>query len=295
MNYIGISFLAIIPALLLCWYIYSKDRIEKEPFGLLALLFVAGAVVYFPAIFTENALIGLIDNAFACKVEYSLTGVAEYVSDGAFAAHSFLCGIFAVALIEESFKWLALYLITFKNKNFSHLFDGVVYSVFLSLGFAAAENVRYAVIDGWDTFFLRSVTSVPAHMIFGIVTGVCYTVWHTYKIAVLKEKILEGEGVITIQKPCRSAYWLIISFVLPFVLHGFYSFAEFYTSDMMKMLFYVFIVTFFALCFVFVRWLSAVDSIDDEVAFHLLSMKYPQLKNRGDTTLDDLEEMERSE
>lgn len=293
MDQLGISFLALVPALILCWYIYSKDRVEKEPFGLLFVLFAAGAAVYLPTILAENAVIGLFDKAFASEIEYSLTGVPTFLSKGAKIGHSLSVGFVAVALIEEAVKWIALYLLTFKNKNFSHLFDGVVYSVFVSLGFAAAENVRYAVIDGWDTFILRSVTSVPAHMIFGIMMGIFYTVWHTYKLARLKETILEGEGVISIEKPLRCAYWLLLTFAIPFAFHGFYSFAEFYASDVVTAVFYGFLVVFFVLSFIFVRWLSKVDNIDDEVAFRLLSIKYPTLKDKEDTTLDDLEAMER--
>ena len=39
MNSLILSLAALIPAVLLCWYIYSKDKIEKEPAGLLFLLF----------------------------------------------------------------------------------------------------------------------------------------------------------------------------------------------------------------------------------------------------------------
>lgn len=295
MNYVGLSFLALVPALLLCWYIYTKDRVEKEPFGLLMLLFLAGGALYLPAIYAENALIGLIDTAFEAKIEYSLTGVATFASTGDRISHTLLCGFVAVAFIEEAAKWLALYLITFKNKNFSHLFDGVVYSVFVSLGFAAAENVRYAVMDGWDTFIIRSLTSVPGQMIFGVIMGICYTAWHTYLLAKRKEKILADEGTVTVKKAVKSAPWLFLSFVLPFVIHGFYSFAEMYRSETMAAIFYGFLIILFAVCFIYVRWLSAVDKVDDEVAFRLLGAKYPELKNKEDTTLDELEAMERGQ
>lgn len=293
MNNIGVSFLALIPPLILCWYIYKKDRVEKEPFLLLALLFFAGAVMYFPSIWSENGLIGLWDKAFASRIEYSLTGVPTYASEGALIGHSLLRGFLGVAVVEELVKWLVLYLITFKNKNFGHLFDGIVYSVFVSLGFAAAENVRYALMDGWDTFLMRSVTSVPGHMMFGVLMGICYTMWHTYLLARLKEKILEGEGAITVKKPVKSGMWLAASLVLPMLTHGFYSFVGYYASEAMTAIFYAFTLVLFALCFVLLRWLSSVDRIDDEVAYGLLGIKYPSLKNKEDSTLDDLEEMER--
>ena len=48
----------------------------------------------------------------------------------------------ATALVEEGFKWIALHLATIKISEFDSLFDGVVYGAFVSLGFAALENVN---------------------------------------------------------------------------------------------------------------------------------------------------------
>jgi RsiW-degrading membrane proteinase PrsW (M82 family) len=288
--------LSLIPPLLLCWYIYTKDRIEKEPIGLLLVLFLAGGVIYLPAIYAENAIIGFIDKLFETSREVSVSGYIKFTSEGAFTAHSILCGFLATAIIEEGAKWLILYFLTFKNKHFSHLFDGVVYSVFVSLGFAVCENLRFAISDGWNTFILRISTSLPSHMIFGVIMGVVYTAWHMYYLAKMKEKILVDEGTLTQkEKPIRSGGYLALSFVLPFVLHGLYSFARFYTSESITIIFYVIIMILFALSFILIRWLSATDSIDDEVAYRLLTLKYPQLKNVKDTTLDELEEIEEKE
>ena len=60
-------------------------------------------------------------------------------------------------------------------------------------------------------------------------------------------------------------------------------------------IYYAVILVIFAVSFVYLRWLSAVDRVDDEVAFGLLGAKYPALKNKEDTTLDDLEAMERGD
>ena len=114
-------------------------------------------------------------------------------------------------------------------------------------------------------------------------------------LAKKKETILEGEGVIKIVKPVKSGQWLVLSLLLPIAVHGFYSFTELFGSEAVTALYYAFILILFAVCFVYLRWLSAVDRVDDEVAFGLLGVKYPELKNKEDTTLDDLEAMERGE
>ena len=61
---IGISLLAILPALALGAFIYAKDRGDKEPFSLLALLFGAGAAAYIPLYFIEKWITGGIDALF---------------------------------------------------------------------------------------------------------------------------------------------------------------------------------------------------------------------------------------
>ena len=295
MNQIALSFLAVIPALLLCWYVYEKDRIEKEPLGLLILLFLAGAAAFLPSIALEKTLVGAFDEAFRSQTEVSLTGVRTFLTTGAKLGHSLSCALLGVALVEEGLKFAVLVLITYKNKNFGHLFDGVVYALFVSLGFAAAENLRFALMDGWDTLLLRFVSSLPAHMIFGVISGICYTLWHGYRLARLKEKILESEGVLTVEKPLVTYPRLILTFLLPFAVHGFYAFGEFFGGALLRYLFYALLLIPFVLSFVVLHRLSKADSVDDEIAFRFLIKRYPHLKGKEDTTLDDLEAMEKEE
>lgn len=281
MDAIILSLVALIPAVLLCWYIYSKDRVEKEPVSLLFLLFLVGAIVYLPAIWAENSIIGLVDQAFASRITYSLTGVANFDSEGSFVLHSAACGFLAIALVEETVKWFLLYFITGRNKNFNHLFDGVVYAVFLSLGFAAMENVFYAVRDGWTTFVLRSLTSVPGHMTFGVLMGFCYTMWHAYLVAQKKEQELVLAGEIVCNKPFHSGIWLVVSLLFPIFLHGCYSFLRFFTSDMMLLVFYLFVICLYGGGFWGVRRLATTDSSDDRVADCMIRKKYPYISSLG--------------
>lgn len=280
MNQLIISLMALIPVILLCWYIYVKDRQEKEPLGLLMLLLVAGAAAYFPAMWEENALISVVDGAFSSKITHSLSGLATYESKSIYALHSFACGFGAIALVEEVMKWSLLYLITHKNRNFDHLFDGVVYAAFLSMGFAAAENVFYAVRGGWSTFVLHSLTSVPGHLTFGVLMGLFYTMWRIYYIAGQREKELAISNAIVLEKPFKSGIWLAGSLVLPVILHGCYSFLKLFTSDIMTIVFYVFIVILYLICFVVVQRLSAADTSGESVAERMITRKYPSLNKR---------------
>ena len=281
MSSIILSLVALIPAVLLCWYIYVKDRVEKEPAVLLLVLFFAGAIAYLPIIYVENEIIGLIDKMFASKITYSLTGVASFASEGVFVLHSAACGFVGIALVEEAAKWLLLYFISRNNKDFDHLFDGIVYAVFAALGFAAMENVFYAVRDGWTTFVLRSLTSVPGHMTFGVLMGFCYTMWHTYLVARKRERELANTGAITLERPFNSGIWLAASLALPVLLHGCYSFLRFFTSDIMTIVFYAFIVVLYVFCFFGVHQLSDTDSSDDRIADRMINKKYPYLNRPG--------------
>lgn len=270
---LGISLIALIPAMLLCAFIYFKDKTEKEPLWLLAILFLAGAVGFFPALFSEQALGGLIDSLFQSKMEFSFDGGLSYLTRVDKIAHLSLIS-FAVALVEEIFKWLLLFFITRKNKNFNYLFDGIVYSAFVAMGFAAVENVRYALIDGWDTLFLRAVTSVPGHLFFGIFMGYCYTVWHTYSMAEGIEKDMLEKGKIKEKKVKGATLWLILSILLPVIVHAMYSFTSAYGSRIVTYVFYAFVIALYIFCFIQINKMSKKDAAGQRIAYSMVLGKH---------------------
>ena len=68
---IGLVIAALLPAIVLCVYIFKKDRVEKEPIGLLLLLFGLGAVSCFPVAFVEGVVgivvhVSAVDNCSKC-------------------------------------------------------------------------------------------------------------------------------------------------------------------------------------------------------------------------------------
>ncbi|MBQ1224165.1 MAG: PrsW family intramembrane metalloprotease, partial [Oscillospiraceae bacterium] len=126
---------ALLPALVLCIFVFIKDRVEKEPFSLLLLLFILGVISCFPAAEIEGVLFSALDGIFA-PFTYVKDGVT-YLSGISYYIYHALKYFIGVALVEEGVKFLALFLVTRNNKNFNCLFDGLIYSVFVSLGFAA--------------------------------------------------------------------------------------------------------------------------------------------------------------
>ena len=62
-----------------------------------------------------------------------------------------------VAISEEGFKYVLLKKRTWKSREFNCEFDGVVYAVFVSLGFALWENIFYVLSYGFATAVARLV------------------------------------------------------------------------------------------------------------------------------------------
>ena len=92
--------------------------------------------------------------------------------------HSTLYDVFlyfgVVAISEEGIKYLLLKYRTWRSPEFNCTFDGVVYAVFLSLGFALWENIHYVLAYGMSTALARAVTAVPGHACFGVFMGTWY-------------------------------------------------------------------------------------------------------------------------
>ena len=147
--------LAVAPVLICLVYIYVRDKYEKEPWRLLATGVIIGAVLTFPIMQAEVFMMRFMPIT-------GRLGEAAFIS-------------FAVAaLVEEGFKFVVLYFLTWRNTNLNERMDGIVYAVFISMGFAGVENVLYVFspsLGGLDTALMRALVSVPSHGFFGVVMG----------------------------------------------------------------------------------------------------------------------------
>lgn len=153
MNFLSLLALALAPGIAIALYIYLKDKHEREPIGLLLISFLYGAL---------STVITLL-------VSWPLT--AHVSIDEASISDQFLNAFFLVALVEESSKFLFVRFILYPNKNFNEPFDGIVYALMVSMGFATLENVLYTFQYGVETGILRMFTAVPAHATFGVLMG----------------------------------------------------------------------------------------------------------------------------
>ncbi len=62
-----------------------------------------------------------------------------------------------------------VFLIIYPNKNFDEPFDGIVYSVFVGMGFATAENLTFVMQWSSSLALLRMVSAIPAHFVFAVI------------------------------------------------------------------------------------------------------------------------------
>lgn len=147
--------LAIAPVMIVLVFIYIKDKYEKEPFKFLLKNFLLGATV--------SILLTFIISIIAAQI--------IIIDDLDELLKNFVNAFIMVALVEEFSKYLIVRFYAQRNAEFNEPFDGIVYAVMVSMGFAALENVLYVLQHGFGTGIIRAFTAVPAHATFGILMG----------------------------------------------------------------------------------------------------------------------------
>jgi RsiW-degrading membrane proteinase PrsW (M82 family) len=178
--------IALAPGAAIMLFIYLKDKHEREPLSLLLISFIYGI---FSTMVTLSVSIPV--NMFFILQPDDLI-------------HEAYDAFLKVALVEEFSKFLFVRFILYPNKNFNEPFDGIVYAVMVSMGFATLENVVYVYNYGFETGLLRMFTAVPAHASFGVMMG-----------------YFLGLGKFSHQK---RFYYGISALLVPTLFHGLYDY-----------------------------------------------------------------------
>jgi protease PrsW len=144
--------LAIAPGIAIAMYIYFRDKYEHEPLKLLISTFTFGFFSVFPAALIETMLMDTFPTS------HTMVGIA--VSNFIF-----------VGFVEEGIKYFSLKRFAYNKPDFNEPFDGITYSVMISMGFATSENIMYVMEGGLSTAMIRIFSAVPAHASFGIMMG----------------------------------------------------------------------------------------------------------------------------
>lgn len=173
---------AIAPGIAILCYIYLRDHLQPEPISMVIRTFLFGILLVFPIMLLQHVM----------QTEWDMNQV-------------FFQAMIVSALVEEFFKWLVVYHSAYNHVEFDEPYDGIVYAVSVSLGFATLENFLYLVINGLDVAFWRALLPVSSHALFGI--------WMGYYMGLSKFS----------QEKRQKKIRLLVSFVLPVLLHGCYN------------------------------------------------------------------------
>lgn len=215
--------LAIVPVVVLLILIYFGDKIEKEPVGLVFALLGMGVLSIIPAVICE--WIG----EFVLQILFRQDSVI----------YNFFLYFFVVAVAEELFKFLFMFSITWKNRHFDYVYDGVIYAVSSSLGFALFENLMYVFSSKFEMGFLagvgtgigRAFLAVPLHAGVAIFMGYFYG---KAKEAMFRHKV------------GKCFLFIGLSLVVPMLIHGFYDFCCDFGNVLTMIVFFTFVVAMYA-------------------------------------------------
>lgn len=221
---------AVIPAFFLLRYIYRHDTIEKEPPGLLLSLILYGILAALCSIVLEKIGSFILDISISKENPYYILIFAFLV----------------VAAVEEGTKLFFLKRRTWNDWNFSHLFDGVVYSAFVSLGFAAFENIKYVFSYGLSVALPRALTAIPGHLGFSVFMGIFYG----------NAKLCENKG-----NQFGKTLYLALGYISALFLHGFYDACAMLGTKQSMIVFYVFVAVMYVVVYRIIKTASRKDRI----------------------------------
>ena len=162
---ISIIALALLPAIILLFYTYQQDKMQREPVKLIVKGFLFGCLSVFVSFFISVPSLNL--GLFPEEINSFWDAFRQ--------------AFFGAAIPEETAKLLCLWLFLRKNPYFDERMDGIVYAVCVGMGFAAFENVEYLFAAGTDwvtTGIGRSLTAIPGHFGFAVLMGYYFSLNH---------------------------------------------------------------------------------------------------------------------
>lgn len=179
-----ILFFSFVPALMLVGFVLRSDKKSKEPSKNILICLLSGILTISLAQFFERLVMPYFQN------NVILT--------------------FIWATIEELSKISIFYLFLYDNKYYDDIYDGVVYMALIALSFAGLENIMYAfsestVQDSISLAIMRDFTTIPLHVICGIVIGYFLSLGNFSKV---KDKKLKN---------------FAFAIIIPSLIHGTYN------------------------------------------------------------------------
>jgi RsiW-degrading membrane proteinase PrsW (M82 family) len=155
--------LALVPAALWLIFFYQQDRLEPEPLGNVARLFVIGLAL------AGAVGIPLTDQFF---------GVQEWLyrdsAAGGLGMSTIFGSVFVIGAVEAFLIYAAVRYFIFDSPEFDERTDGVIYATAAGLGYATALNLQFILGNGGAAlgageFYVAEVAL--AHAAFGGLLG----------------------------------------------------------------------------------------------------------------------------
>lgn len=237
--------IALIPVVLLLFYILRKDRRAPEPARQLVKGFLFG-ILSLPLSFCMSAPFGYF---------------GLYVDEPVTVWGSVMTAFWGAAIPEEIAKLIMLWLLLRKNRHFDEKLDGIVYAVCVSLGFAAGENLLYLFYN-YDNFLIvgimRALFAIPAHFSFGVLMGYYYSLVKFYP-----------------KSPAKNKVMVILA---PILAHGIYDSILFALDVTYPAVALLLLAVFLAFCFL--MWHYVTSRIREHMARDIETMEAEQARIR---------------
>ncbi|GEK57920.1 hypothetical protein CHL76_05920 [Marinococcus halophilus] len=180
---IALIMAALAPAVALLLYFTLKRRADVERRLPVIRAFVIGVLIVFPVLVIEHAL------------------ETEGVGMPLFAAQ-----YTQAAVLEEGIKFFLLYTFVLRFAPIKNTYDGVIYGLSLSLGFASLENILYLIANGIETAVTRALLPVTVHALLGVIMG--------YYAVSAKRASRHG----------RRLFSFFLALAIPLIFHGLYDY-----------------------------------------------------------------------
>lgn len=209
--WVSLLIAAVSPGICLLTYFYLKDRYDAEPIRNVLRIFVIGLLLVFPTMFIQRgAVLWLGESPF----------VFSYLISGG---------------IEEFLKWFIIFYFVFNHELFNEPYDGVVYSVAVSLGYATMENVLYTFALPADPLmlFMRALLPVSGHALFAVVMGYYF-----------------GKAKFGSQ-PRRKL--LVFAYIIPVFIHGTFDYIQLSFDSLWTLMIFPFIAALWICAMILVR------------------------------------------
>lgn len=182
--------IAFTPGLFWLWIIYTRDKYQPEPWGLVIRTFLLGIGIAIPVAIVEVLLYPDPSGSGPTNLE-----AAVYLA-------------FVVAgITEEMGKFLVVRVTIYGSRCFNEPIDGIVYASAVALGFASIENAFYVFQFGATVMLIRGVISTISHAVFSSLWG--------YPLAVQK---VNRKGL---------SFGLAVGLLAAITVHGLFNFMLF--------------------------------------------------------------------